>query len=306
MERGTYFDFYEVQSGITAAIVHDGAGALGNAGIVDLGDRTLVFDTTQSLAAAQELRTAAKEFTGRDASLVINSHRHNDHVLGNQIFADAVIISTHKTHNAMADRIPSFFEFAKAHPEYPKQMRDRLSDSSLSEQGRWELERDVHDMEHLAAHLEEYEVALPTLCFDNELYLHGSRRQAKLLTYGSGHSPSDAFMYLPQEKVLFIGDLAFVGYHPAMRDGNPEQWVTILDRILQLDFDTVIAGHGPVGNRRDVEETKRYLEDLLAAAKSISETEPDGAGIPEGYRQWRGESVYFGNLKFLRERHGGS
>lgn len=304
MEQGTYFDFLEVQAGIYAAIVHDGTGALGNAGIVDLGDRTLVFDTTQSLAAARELRTAAKEFTGRDASLVINSHRHNDHVLGNQVFASAAIISTHETRSAMAYRIPSFLEFAKAHPEYPKQLRDRLSDSSLSEQVRWELERDVHDMEHLAAHLAEYEVTLPTLCFDNEIHLYGYCRQAQLLSYGGGHSPNDAFMYLSDEKILFIGDLAFVGYHPAMRDGNPEQWITILDRILELDFDTVVAGHGPVGNRAHVERTRRYVKDLIATAKSDEAVPSDSGAIPEAYRNWRGESVYYGNLKFLTEWYG--
>lgn len=302
MERGTYFDFYEVRTGIYAAVVHDGTGALGNAGIVDLGDRTLVFDTTQSLAAAEELRNVAKGLTGKDVSFVVNSHRHNDHVLGNQVFADAVIISTHKTRSAMAARLPNFLDFAKAHPEYPEQLRGRLSDSSLSEQGRWEIERDVSDMEHVATRLHEYEVTLPSLCFENELHFSGTQRQAQLLTYGGGHSPSDAFMYLPDEKVLFIGDLTFVGYHPAMRDGNPEQWITILDSILELDFDTVIAGHGRVGNRAHVEETKRYLEDSIAIAKS-SPDPLDGDMIPQKYREWRGESIYFGNLKFLRERY---
>ena len=63
-------------------------------------------------------------------------------------------------------------------------------------------------------------------------------------------------MYLPEDKVLFVGDLAFIGYHPSMADGNPEQWVTILGRILELDFDTVVAGHGPVGNRSHVEHNR--------------------------------------------------
>ncbi|QSO45647.1 MBL fold metallo-hydrolase [Alicyclobacillus mengziensis] len=305
MERGTYFDFYEVGTGIYAAIVHDGAGALGNAGIVDLGDRTLVFDTTQSIPAAQELKNVAKKLTGQEASLVVNSHRHNDHVLGNQVFADATIISTEVTRSVMANRLPAFLEFAKAHPEYPNQIRNRLSDASLSDQGRWEVERDLGDTEHLAAHLPEYVPTLPTLCFENQMHIYGSAREAQLLTYGSAHSASDAFMYLPEDKVLFVGDLAFIGYHPSMADGNPELWVTILGRILELEFDTVIAGHGPVGNRSHVEQTKHYVEHFIETARSNSET-VNADGIPIEYRDWRGESVYFGNLKFLNGRYGRS
>lgn len=51
-----FFNIQQVRDGVYAAIVRDGAGALGNSSIIDLGDRTLVFDTTQSLAAAIELR----------------------------------------------------------------------------------------------------------------------------------------------------------------------------------------------------------------------------------------------------------
>ena len=210
MERGAYFDFHEVRTGVYAAIVHDGAGALGNAGIVDLGDRTLVFDTTQSIPAAQELKSAAKKLTGQEASLVVNSHRHNDHVLGNQVF-DTTIISTETTRSVMSNRLPAFLEFAKAHPEYPNQIRNRLSDASLSDQGRWEVERDLGDTEHLATHLPEYVPTLPSLCFENQMHIYGSAREAKLLTYGVAHSASDALMYLPEDKVLFVGDLAFIG-----------------------------------------------------------------------------------------------
>lgn len=74
--------------------------------------------------------------------------------------------------------------------------------------------------------------------------------------------------------------------HPAMRDGNPEQWVAILDRILELDFETVIAGHGPVGNRRDVEQTRQYIFDLVATAR-LNPVLADINRVPDMYREWR-------------------
>lgn len=302
MERGEYFEFFEVAGGVHAAIVLDGAGALGNACIVDFGEYTVVFDTTQSLSAARELRATARSYTGKDVSIVVNSHCHNDHVLGNQIFNNATIISTGATRSAMAERLPRFLEFAKAHPEYPQAMRDRLLDNSLTPAARWEVQRDVGDIAHLAASLPEYDVKLPTLCFESNLELHGANRRGQLLTYGGGHSVSDCVLLLPEDGVLLIADLAAVGYHNAMKDGNPEQWLTILDEILSLDFDTVVAGHGAVGTRRDVELTRDYLTHLIETAK-LGPNEV-AQGVPGPYQDWRSQSIYDANLKFLAKYFG--
>jgi cyclase len=81
--------------GVYAAIHIDGGAAIGNAGIVDLGDRTLIYDTFLTPQAAEDLRIAAEALTGRPIDAVLNSHWHNDHIWGNQVFsANTEIIST--------------------------------------------------------------------------------------------------------------------------------------------------------------------------------------------------------------------
>jgi Metallo-beta-lactamase superfamily len=74
-----YFHLHQLEEGIYAAVVIGGTGAQGNAGIVDLGDRTLVFDTFLVPPAAEDLRDAAHSLTGRPVDWVINSHEHFDH-----------------------------------------------------------------------------------------------------------------------------------------------------------------------------------------------------------------------------------
>lgn len=296
--RGTYFDFLEAGTRIWATVVHDGLGALGNAGIVDLGGQTLIFDTTQSIAAAEELREMAKKYTGRDVTLVVNSHAHNDHVFGNQVFRDVPILSAHRVRQTMVDRMPPFLEFAQAHPEYPQILRDRLANTQLTAQARWELERDAGDVEHVAAHLREYEMTLPTWCMGTELHLHGTDRSAHLMVYDAAHSAADLTLYVPEEHVLFAGDLASVGYHPSMKDGHPSQWISALDQVLTRELAAVVTGHGPVGTRWHVELTRQYLIDMISTAKATRTDE--WASMPHPYDEWRGGSWYVTNLKFLK------
>jgi len=77
-----YFHLERVADGIYAAVVKPGTGAWGNAGIVDLGDKTVVFDTFATPQAARDLKVMAEQLTGRAVEVVVNSHRHIDHVGG--------------------------------------------------------------------------------------------------------------------------------------------------------------------------------------------------------------------------------
>src|SRR5689334_16492060 len=93
-----YFHLEQLAEGVWAAIVARGTGAWGNAGIVALGERTLVFDTFLTSAAARDLRAAAEALTSQPVAYVVNSHYHMDHIHGNAVFDDATIIATEKTH----------------------------------------------------------------------------------------------------------------------------------------------------------------------------------------------------------------
>jgi cyclase len=304
MPTSKYFRLEQLADGVYAAIVHDGTGALGNAAFVDLGDRTLVFDTFRSFVAASDLRQAAEEMTGKPVSLVVNSHWHNDHVLGNQVFRDAVIISTAKTRLLMMERVSAFLEMAKAHPDYPQMLRKQLSES-MEEPFRRELEANIGDVEHVAAHIHQYELTLPNLCFDHQLTIHGSRRTVELRCLGGGHTESDVFMYLPKERIAIMGDLISAGYHPMLKHGNPFEWIQILEQVSKLDIDVLVPGHGGVSTKEHIPCVQNYLETLLSLAEErlkqgYQESAPS-VEIPEQYRSWLAPSVFGTNMEFLCE-----
>src|SRR5437764_11008414 len=98
------FIIQQLAPGVWAAIQNDQFGkAICNAGIVDMGDKTLIFDPFMTPEAARELRETAERLTGRPVSIVIDSHYHNDHVRGNQEFKpEATIISSSWTREEIA------------------------------------------------------------------------------------------------------------------------------------------------------------------------------------------------------------
>ena len=75
-----HFRLQQLAEGVYAVIHIDGGAAIGNAGIVDLGGRTLIYDALFTPQAAEDLRTAAEAVLRRPIDAVINSHWHNDHI----------------------------------------------------------------------------------------------------------------------------------------------------------------------------------------------------------------------------------
>ena len=238
--------------------------------MVDLGGETLVFDTFYTPAAARELVAEVERLGLPPASVVVNSHWHGDHVRGNQVFEGAAIVATRPTGELIAG---------------PGQ--ERLA--GLQQ----ELETSDDAPAELVAAVAEIEQRLPDEPFDERRSLG----PAELLTYGGGHTESDAFLHLADRGVLFAADLVLVRSHGWIGDGDPDAWPHIVDRIGELDFDVLVPGHGDVGGRDDLDAFRSYLDDLLAAA-------PD-APLPERYRDWGFADGWSRNLTALHARESG-
>jgi glyoxylase-like metal-dependent hydrolase (beta-lactamase superfamily II) len=82
-----HFKLHPLAEGVYAAIAENGGQAISNAGLVDLGGQVIVFDTFLTPQAAVELRRFAIDRFGQVSHIIINSHYHNDHIWGNQVFA---------------------------------------------------------------------------------------------------------------------------------------------------------------------------------------------------------------------------
>jgi len=241
------YELFEVADGVWAAIV-------------DLGDDTLVFDTTLSFQLAQRLRQEARRLTGRDPGLLVNSHWHGDHMLGNQSFTGILIVSTART----------------------KELIETLGPRRL------DANRAAHGEK--APELHATVLTPPTETFDEVLDLG----RAQLITYGGGHTESDAFLWIPEVATLLAADLVVIDTHAWVGDGDVKSWRRILARLDELDAETVIPGHGPVGTGDDIALMDAYLEELLLL-------EP-GAPMPPEFADLSHPEAFERNLEALRAR----
>lgn len=246
-----YFSLQPVAEGVYAAIAVRGTGAMANAGIIDLGDQVVVFDSMYTPQAGQALHDAAVQLFGKPVTLLLNSHFHLDHTGGNQAFPGVPILSTAKTRSLTHERTTQFLTFAKAHPDYPltvKQALERETDAKKRQEKAYEL----GELLAMDAALPILVPTLATLTFHDSITLHGSKRSAVLRSLGNGHSPCDSALFLPDDDILFAGDLLFAGAHPSIMTGNVPEWISILDALLQDCPALIVPGHGPVADKQAV------------------------------------------------------
>jgi glyoxylase-like metal-dependent hydrolase (beta-lactamase superfamily II) len=297
------FSLQQLAPGVWAAIQNDKGGhAISNAGIIDLGDKTLVFDAFMNPDAANELKQAAAQLTKHPVSFVINSHYHDDHIRGNQVFVPgASIISTEWTKN----------EMKKAEAEEQEWLRKNIGKSvdrakqqlaSATADEKAEAVMWLGYYEGIARSLPILKTTLPNITFRDSLWIHGSKRSVLLIECKNCHTASDVVMVLPQEGIAFMGDVLFVKRHPWFGDSNTES----LEKHLQEFYaDTTLGqfvpGHGPVAGKEAMQTMIRYIEDLRQlATEAVQKNEADSDFIKQDvmsqYKSWWFGRFYSDNL----------
>ena len=87
----------------------------------------------------------------------------------------------------------------------------------------------------------------------------------RLIHPGRGHTDGDLVVLFVEDRVLHTGDLFFNGRYPNIdleAGGSVREWVATIDRVLELDFDRVIPGHGPVTDREGLRRFQTFMRQL--------------------------------------------
>jgi glyoxylase-like metal-dependent hydrolase (beta-lactamase superfamily II) len=305
LPESKHFQIERLADGVYAAVASEQGYASCNAGIIDIGDRTILFDTFLTPEAARDLLKVTEQLTSNKITHIVNSHEHNDHIRGNQVFgSDVDIISTVKTREAIVRNEPE--EIKSEKKTILKEIIDAQSrlDAEKDSKRRRELALLISYMQGVSKSHCELKTRLPNITFEHKLTIYGTKRTVELLPL-AGHTTSDVILHLPEERIAFMSDLLFVNTHPYLASGSPEQWKQSLTEVQALGVQVAVPGHGPIGRSSDLSAMLQYIQSLESIVVNMikrgkSAEQASFEPVPSPFDTWLCfENFFVANLKFL-------
>ena len=208
------------------------------------GGNVAVYVTSEGVALVDDMfdrnhadiLAQVKSVTDKPVRYVINTHQHDDHAGGDLKMLPIAEVIAHRNARAnLTDIKQPYYEDTPGTP-----------------------------------------IGLPRITFSDELSVYLGGKEIRARYFGRGHTSGDAIIYFPELRVIHTGDL-FLGRRVAAPQNRPPgvniyvdyaqggsflEWTRTLDGALQLDFDAVIPGHGPVSTRDDVRKFRSDLETM--------------------------------------------
>lgn len=138
---------------------------------------------------------------------------------------------------------------------------------------------------------------LPTRTFEDKLEIDLGTERIQLIHYGPAHTSGDAVVFFPARKLVFVGDLVFIGRDPLIhrsKGGTSTGLIKNLQALAVLDADRYVPGHGTIIAKSDVEGALKSLQDkqekvraLIREGKTLAEVKqafglPDAPAKPGG------------------------
>jgi len=270
--------FEKVADGIYYATASGTMTVGANSPIILTDTEALVVDSEITPAAARALVADLKAVTDKPVKYVVDSHYHYDHAFGNQVFGpDVQVIGHENTRTRLLGNTMAEYTYLSSVEPVPARvaaLRERR-DKEADPQAKALLERQITNSLAYLEQVKEIRVTPPTVTLDRKMTLFRGGREIQMLFFGRGHTDTDVVVYLPRERIVCTGDLmeSVLSY---MGDAYVDEWPATLDRLMTLDFDTVMPGHGVVfKGKGHIEAFQRYLRDVLKQARELK-----AAGVP--------------------------
>ena len=274
----------------------DGGWGWSNAGLIADGDESLIVDTLFDEDLTLEMLDSMKSAEPKgmkNIRALINSHSNGDHCNGNNCVDTEEVISSEATLEEMSHESPEMMAaLLKQAPE-------------MGTLGKYFLEC------FGSFNFEGVTKRLPNTTFTGETQRQVGDKIVELIEVGPAHTNGDVLVHVPSDKVVFTGDILFIEGHPILWAGPVKNWINACDRIISMEVDFVVPGHGPVTDNRGVKAVRDYLVYIdtesrkrfesgmsaLEAAKEIDldlfSTWGDGERIAVNvnslYREYKGE-----------------
>jgi glyoxylase-like metal-dependent hydrolase (beta-lactamase superfamily II) len=228
-----------------------------NTGIIVGDDAVMVIDTQATPVMAADVIQRIRGVTDKPITYVALSHYHAVRVLGASAYKPEHIIASQDTYDLIVERGAA--DMKSEIERFPRLFRAVESVPGLT----W-----------------------PTLVFEKQLTLWLGKLQVRLMQVGRGHTKGDTVVWLPQDAVLFSGDLVEFDATPYAGDAYLADWPAALDAIAALKPCALVPGRGaalktPAEVARGLEGTRSFVSDLY---RCVQQGAQQGKGLREIYR----------------------
>ena len=275
------FDVQPLGDSVYAIIRREPLGFAGNGNtlVIVCDSDVVVVDTDFTREAAREVIVAIRRITKKVVRFVVNTHWHDDHVMGNQAYQDAYpgvqFIAQENTRDAlMHDAVTNRKQQLEQAPAGLAYFRDvlkqgkSLAGGALGEDERATWTSTIAIMQQYVAEAPTARTVLPSITFADRLTLTRGSRTIQILYFGPANTRGDAVVFLPKERIVATGDLV-VAPIPFTFNSNISPWISALDRLRELGARMYMPGHGPL--MRDdsyIGKVQRLLESVSVQTRA--------------------------------------
>jgi len=189
---------------------------------------------------------------------LINTEPHGDHFTGNYFFEGTVI-----AHEGVRDAIAA---------GNAQQYKERVLQNSPD----------------LAGLLEGFTYRIPEITFTRELTLHVGNHTFKLI-HMPGHTPFQAAVFIPEERVVFTSDNIFYKTQTFLQQAVPYEWLESLKKLQELKADVLVPGHGEICDRSYIPEMSTVIQAWIDTVKKAIK---DGLSVEQAQEKIKGVDPY--------------
>lgn len=273
------FAVEKIAEGVYGVIRKDLPGLMVDANNVFIinEDDVIVVDSNGAPAITREVLAALRKLTDKPVKYVINTHYHDDHIRGNQVYREAFPKVEFIAHAFAREYLPNQGaanrrDFLAGAGDFLKYLKGLLAENrsllggEMTGDERDSLSSDTRLAELVLSEGAQAQTILPTITVENRLTLHRGGRIIDIRHIGHGHTGADLVVHLPKEEIVITGDLVVA---PIPLVGNPQskigEWAMALERLTALQAKIIVPGHGQI--MRD----DTYLKQLAGLFASIKQ-----------------------------------
>lgn len=234
----------DIGNGLYAWLQPDGGWGWSNAGLIRDGEASLLVDTLFDMGLTRDMLAAMEDASGIPANKIgsiVNTHANGDHCHGNGCCPQAEIIASEASAKEMAEVPPATLAMFKA------------AGAKLGPAGAYFA--DIF----APFDFEDVDERMPTRTFSGTLDLKVGDKAVQLIEVGPAHTGGDVLVHVPGDRAVFTGDILFIDGTPLMWAGPVRNWIGACEKIIAMDVDVIVPGHGPITDKAGVQRVADYL-----------------------------------------------